>query len=89
MFVKIKPMKGISRFGWGGKLSPRCTWLLLIVERMSNLTYKLAVRTKLLEVHNNFHKEMDSRIIVDDLLYNDCITIRFDLCFRIKIFFEI
>lgn len=51
IFVKVKPMKGISKFNQGNKLSLRYIRLIEIIERINNIAYKLAPLIELPVIH--------------------------------------
>ena len=48
-------MNGIMRFGKKGKLAPRFVGSYEIIERISNVAYKLALPPALAMIHNVFH----------------------------------
>ena len=55
MFLKVSPRKGIMRFGIKGKLSPRYIGPFEILERIGEVSYRLALPPQLSHVHNVFH----------------------------------
>lgn len=55
IFVKIKLMKGISRFDLGGTLSPMYIWLFEIIRKIGKMTYRLYLLANLSDVRNVFH----------------------------------
>jgi len=55
VFLKVSPMKGISRFGMKGKLSPRFVGPFEILERIGDVAYRLALPPKLGNLHDVFH----------------------------------
>ncbi|KAK4381544.1 hypothetical protein Sango_2957700 [Sesamum angolense] len=54
VFLKVSPCKGILRFGKQGKLSPRYIELYEITERIGSLAYRLALPSKLSQIHDIF-----------------------------------
>ncbi|KAI6687681.1 hypothetical protein NL676_024509 [Syzygium grande] len=55
VFLKVSPMKGLSRFGKKGKLSPRYVRPFEILEKIGDMAYRLALLSNLSQVHNVFH----------------------------------
>jgi hypothetical protein len=55
VYLKVSPMKGISRFGVKGKLAPRYIGLFPILERCGQVAYILQLLESLSVVHNVFH----------------------------------
>ena len=58
VFLKISPTKGVIRFGFWGKLSPRFVVPFEVLERMGKVAYRLALSPSLSGVHNVFHVSM-------------------------------
>ena len=58
MFLKVSPMKGLSRFGKKGKLSPRYIRPFEILEKIGDMAYRLALPPNLSQVHSIFHVSM-------------------------------
>ena len=58
VFLKVSPMRGVSRFGVKGKLSPRFVGPFEILQRIGPLAYQLALPPRLAQVHNVFHVSM-------------------------------
>ena len=58
VFLKVSPMRGLSRFGKKGKLSPRYMGPFEVLERIGTLAYRLALPPNLSHVHNVFHVSM-------------------------------
>ena len=65
VFLKTKPRYGITRFGSQGKLSPRYIGPFEILERVGNVSYRLALPPQMSRVHNVFHVSMLRRYIYD------------------------
>lgn len=59
MFLKVSSINGTLRFGMHGKLSPRYVKLVilsfLILEKIGNVVYKLALPLALCSIDNVFH----------------------------------
>jgi hypothetical protein len=55
VYLKVSPMKGISRFGVKGKLAPRYIGPFPILERCGQVAYILQLLESLSAVHNVFH----------------------------------
>ncbi|XP_074336303.1 uncharacterized protein LOC141673452 [Apium graveolens] len=55
VFLKISPCKGVKRFGMKGKLSPRYVGLFDIMEKVGEVSYRVALPPQLSHVHNVFH----------------------------------
>ena len=58
VFLKVSPMRGLSRFGKKGKLSPRYVGPFEVLERIGDVAYRLALPPNLSQVHNVFHVSM-------------------------------
>ncbi|XP_056158384.1 uncharacterized protein LOC130134750 [Syzygium oleosum] len=52
VFLKVSPTKGVMRFDMRGKLSPRYVGPFLILEKIGEVAYKLALPPALSGVHN-------------------------------------
>ncbi|XP_020684049.1 uncharacterized protein LOC110100742 [Dendrobium catenatum] len=55
VYVKVSPMKGVSRFGKVSKLSPRYVGPFEILERIGKSAYRLLLSDQMYDVHNVFH----------------------------------
>ncbi|WVZ62886.1 hypothetical protein U9M48_012578 [Paspalum notatum var. saurae] len=55
VYLKVSPMRGIRRFNMKGKLAPRYIGPFKIVERKSEVAYKLELPSNLSSIHNVFH----------------------------------
>ena len=55
VFLKVAPIKRVTRFGKMGKLNPRYIGPYEILERFGSLPYCLALPPNLFVVHNIFH----------------------------------
>ena len=64
-FLKISPTKGVMRFDFRGKVSPRFVGLFEVLERMGKVTYRLALPPSLLGIHNVFHVSMLRKYVLD------------------------
>nr|GFA74183.1 putative reverse transcriptase domain-containing protein [Tanacetum cinerariifolium] len=54
-FLKVSPARGVRRFGIKGKLSPRFIGPFEILDRVGEVSYRLALPPQLSHVHNVFH----------------------------------
>nr|GFB68402.1 putative reverse transcriptase domain-containing protein [Tanacetum cinerariifolium] len=55
VFLKVSPACGIRRLGIKGKLSPRFIVPFEILDRVGEVSYRLALPPQLSHVHNVFH----------------------------------
>ncbi|GJY28839.1 putative nucleotidyltransferase, ribonuclease H [Tanacetum coccineum] len=55
VFLKVSPCRGVRRFGLKGKLSPRFIGPFEILDRVGEVSYRLALPPQLSHVHNVFH----------------------------------
>jgi transposase InsO family protein len=55
VYLKVSPMKGVTRFGVKGKLTPRYIGPFQIIQKCGNVAYKLKLPEQLSAVHNVFH----------------------------------
>ncbi|XP_070035025.1 uncharacterized protein [Nicotiana tomentosiformis] len=58
VLLRVFPMKGVMSFGKKGKLSPMYIEPFEILERVSEMAYKLALPPSLATVHSVFHGSM-------------------------------
>ena len=65
VFLKISPMKGVTRFGKKGKLAPRYIGPFEILEKINLAAYRLALPPGLNQVQNVFHVSMLRKYIRD------------------------
>ena len=55
VFLKVSPMRGVTRFGIKGMLAPRITDPFQIIEQVRLLAYRLDLPPHLSDIHNVFH----------------------------------
>nr|GFD37819.1 putative reverse transcriptase domain-containing protein [Tanacetum cinerariifolium] len=55
VFFKVSPTHGVRRFGIKGKLSPRFIGPFEILDRVGEVSYRLALPPQLSHVHDVFH----------------------------------
>ena len=65
VFLKVSPTKGVRRFGIKGKLSPRYIGPFVILGRVGNVAYRLALPPALEGVHDVFHVSMLRKCLAD------------------------
>ena len=65
VFLKVTLIKGSMRFGKKGKLSPRFIGAFEILERVGNVSYRLALPPSLSRIHNVFHISMIKKYVPD------------------------
>lgn len=58
VYLKVSQTKGVIRFEWNGKLSPRFVGLLKNLETIGEVAHRLALLPQLEKVHNVFHVSM-------------------------------
>nr|GFD28240.1 hypothetical protein [Tanacetum cinerariifolium] len=55
VFLKVSPARGVRRFDIKGKLSPRFIGPFEILDRVGEVSYRLALPPQLSHVHDVFH----------------------------------
>jgi hypothetical protein len=55
VYLKVSPMKGVTRFGVKGKLAPRYIGPFLILEQYGPVVYRLQLPETLFAMHNVLH----------------------------------
>jgi hypothetical protein len=55
MYMKVSPMKGVTRFGIKGKLAPRYVGPFEILVQCGFMAYKVKLPEHLSAIHNVFH----------------------------------
>ncbi|XP_074352081.1 uncharacterized protein LOC141691242 [Apium graveolens] len=55
VFLKVSPCKGVKRFGMKGKLSPRYVGPFEVMEKVGEVSYRVALPPQLSHVNNVFH----------------------------------
>jgi hypothetical protein len=55
VYLKVSPMKGVTRFGVKGKLTPRYIGPFQIIQKCGKVEYKLKLQEQLSAVHIVFH----------------------------------
>ena len=68
VYLKVSPMKGVTRFGKKGKLSPRYIGSYRISKRVCNVAYELELPQELVAVHPVFHVSMLKKCMGDPSL---------------------
>lgn len=84
VFLKVAPMKGVTRFGRRGKLNPRYIGPYEILDRVGPLAYRLALPPHLSRVHNVFHVSALRKYVADPshLLEAETIFLRKNLSYE-------
>ena len=67
IFLKVTPMKGVSRFKNKEKLSPRFVGPFEIFERIDSVAYRLALPPSLSVVYNVFHVSMIRKYVANPI----------------------
>ncbi|XP_060674882.1 uncharacterized protein LOC132804488 [Ziziphus jujuba] len=65
VFLKVGPMKGVMQFGKKDKLSLRFVGPFVILDRVGDLAYRLALPPALSGVHNVFHVSILCKYVHD------------------------
>ena len=65
VFLKTKYRFGITHFGSKGKLASRYIRPFEILDRVGNVSYRLALPPQMSHVHNVFHVSMLRRYVYD------------------------
>src|SRR5262249_51139995 len=65
VFLKISPIKGVIRFGKKGKLTPRYIGSFKILERVGNVSYRLALLLRIGHIHPIFHISILKKYVLD------------------------
>jgi hypothetical protein len=55
VYLKVSPIKGVSRFGVKGKLAPRYIGPFLVLEKCGPVAYRLQQPKTMSAVYNVFH----------------------------------
>nr|GFC03132.1 hypothetical protein [Tanacetum cinerariifolium] len=55
VFLKVSPARGVRRFGINGKLSPHFIGPFEILDRVGEVSYRLALPPQLSHIHDVFH----------------------------------
>ena len=81
VFLQVAPMKGVIRFGKKGRLIPRFIGSFEVLERVGEVTYRIALPSTLSGIHNVFHDSMLWKYIPDasHVLSYESLQIRDDL----------
>jgi len=84
VFLKIAPMKGVTRFGKRGKLNPRYIGPYEILDRVGPLAYHLALAPHLSGVHNVLHVSALRKYVADPshVLEDEMIPLRENLSYE-------
>jgi hypothetical protein len=65
VFLKVAPMKGVTRFGKKGKLNPPYIGPFEILERVGPVAYRLTLPPEFVNIHDVFHILMLRKYIPD------------------------
>ncbi|XP_059461958.1 uncharacterized protein LOC132190949 [Corylus avellana] len=65
VFLRVAPMKGVTRFGKKGKLNPRFIEPFEILEKVGPVPYRIALPPGLANIHNVFRVSMLRKYIPD------------------------
>jgi len=83
VYLKVSPMKGVTRFGVKGKLAPRYIGPYQILERCGKVAYRLDLPPQLLSVHNVFHVSQLKKClqVPDHIIHVEGIELKPDLTY--------
>jgi hypothetical protein len=83
VYLKVSPMKGVSRFGVKGKLAPWYIGPFPILERCGPVAYRLQLPKTLSAVHNVFHVYQLKKChrVTDRTIYVMDVTLEPDLTY--------
>ena len=83
VYLKVSPMKGVTRFGVKGKLAPRYIGPYQILERCGKVAYRLDLPPQLLSVHNVFHVSQLKKClrVPDHIIHVEEIELKPDLTY--------
>jgi hypothetical protein len=83
VYLKVSPMKGVSRFGVKGKLAPWYIGPFPILERCGPVAYRLQLPKTLSAVHNVFHVSQLKKChrVTDRTIYVMDVTLEPDLTY--------
>lgn len=65
VWVKVSPMKNVTRFGVNGRLGPRYIGPFEVLERIGQVAYKLALPLAMSHINNVFHVAMLRRCVLE------------------------
>ncbi len=84
VFLRVAPMKGVTRFGKKGKLNPRYIRLFEVLERVGPVAYRLALSPNLAEIHDVFHVSMLKKYVPDPshVIKYEPLQLREDLTYK-------
>ena len=81
MYLKVSPIRGMSRFKVKGKLSPRFIGPFMILKRVGEVSYQLELPDHLADVHDVFHVSQlkclrvpEEQLPMEDLSVQDDLT---------------
>lgn len=66
VFLRVSPLKGLTRFGRKGKLAPRYIGPFQVLQRIGRVAYWIALPPHLAHVHDVFHVSMLRRYVPDE-----------------------
>ena len=84
VFVRVAPMKGVTRFGKKGKLNPRYIGPFVILERVGPVAYRLALPLELANIHDVFHVSMLRKYMSDPshVIRHELLQLQGDLVYK-------
>jgi hypothetical protein len=83
VYLKVLPMKGVTRFGVKGKLAPRYIGPFRIIEKFGKVAYRLKLPEQLSVVHNVFHVSQLKKClqVPDQVVDVDGVELELDLTY--------
>ena len=87
VFLKVSPIKGLTRFRKKEKLSPRDIRPYVILKRVRELAYRLDLPSELSQIHNVFHICILKKYVLDSshVIQPEQVEIQKDLTYTVEL----